>query len=395
VYNDAAHDSRVAREADALVASGRAVLVVAHTAPGLPATEERDGWRLVRVGSADRVRPGDATPRGTAIERARWLARYVSGLREWSGAAATAALSWASAAPGVTWHGHDLTGLLAAATARRTRSGPLVYDSHELFMEQGAAARLPGPARRAVAALERRHARRADLVLTVNDGIADELAARYGIARPTVVMNCPVVADDPPDWRTSPLRTGLGLGERRVMLHHGGLADGRGIVETIAALDDLPADVTLVVLGDGELVPAIRQAVPRIGLDRLIHHPAVPVGELGDWVAGADVGVIAFQPVERNNLLASPNKLFECLAVGVPVVVSDFPVMGRIVADAGVGRTCDPTSPTSIAAAVASVLEGDRDGWRAACRDAAVSRYSWQRQSRVLVEAYDALASGR
>jgi glycosyltransferase involved in cell wall biosynthesis len=110
-------------------------------------------------------------------------------------------------------------------------------------------------------------------------------------------------------------------------------------------------------------------------------------------VAGADVGVIAFQPIERNNLLATPNKLFECLAVGVPVVVSDFPEMGRIVRESKVGATCDPGSPSSIAAAVSAVLAGDRDAWSAACRTAATERYSWQRQAAVLLEAYDRIGA--
>lgn len=390
VYGDASHDSRVAREADALAVSGRDVLVVAHGRNGLPATEDRGGWRIDRVGSLTALRPGDASPRRTAIDRARWLIRYVAGYREWSGQAAEAAGAWA-AGRDVAWHGHDLTGLLAAARARTAYGGPLVYDSHELFMEAGAAARLPGPARRLLTAIERRYARRADLVITVNPGIADELAARYGIERPIVVMNCPLVPDELPPRVTSPLRSSLALGDRPILLHHGGLTDGRGIMETIAALAFLPAEVALVLLGDGDLVPAIEMAAEDLGRDRVLHHQAVAMDELPSWVAGADVGVIAFQPVERNNVLATPNKLFECLAVGVPVVVSDFPEMRRIVADHGVGATCDPTQPESIAAAIRQVLDQDREAWFDACRAASTSRYSWQRQSEILLDAYDRL----
>ncbi len=394
VYGDASHDSRVVREADALAGSGRAVLVVGHTAAGLPNEEQRDGWKLIRVGAPDAVRPGDPGARRTALERARWLTRYGAGLLEWVGAAAEAAVDWAAEAADVAWHGHDLTGLLAAARAQRTRPGALVYDSHELFMEAGAAARLPGPARRMVARMERRHARRADLVITVNGGIADELAARYGIRRPHVVMNCPIVEPDPPPRLASPLRTRLDLGDRPILLHHGGLVDDRGIVETIEALDRLPPEVALVLLGNGELVPTIQAASRERPDRRVLHHPAVSVEDLPAWVAGADVGVIAFQPVERNNLLATPNKLFECMAVGVPVVASDFPEMRAIITGAGVGATCDPTSPDSIAAAISTVLNGDRAGWFAACRTAATERYSWQRQAQVLLDGYDALVEG-
>jgi len=393
VYTDAAHDSRVIREADALHASGRDVLVVAHTAPGLPAVDDGRGWRLVRVGEIAALRPGDQAPRDSAARRARWLARYARGLDEWASAAARAAVAWAADHAGIAWHGHDLTGLIAAGRARSHRSGAVVYDSHELFLEAGAVARLPGPARRLVAALERRHARRADLVITVNRGIATELVARYGIRMPEVVMNCPHVDPESPPRLASPLRTKLGLGTRPIVLHHGGLSSGRGITETIDALEHLPAEVALVMLGDGELVPKIAERAAGSDRGRLVHHRSVPVDELAGWVAGADVGVIAFQPIERNNLLATPNKLFECLAVGVPVVVSDFPEMGRIVRESKVGATCDPGSPSSIAAAVGSVLAGDRDAWSTACRTAATERYSWQRQAAVLLAAYDRIGA--
>ena len=117
----------------------------------------------------------------------------------------------------------------------------------------------------------------------------------------------------------------------------------------------------------------------------------MPIEELPDWVAGADLGVIAFQPIETNNLLATPNKLFECLAVGVPVVVSDFPEMRSIVDTWRVGATCDPRDPASIAEAVRRVLAHDRPALVTACRTAATERYSWQRQSARLLEAYDLL----
>jgi glycosyltransferase involved in cell wall biosynthesis len=394
VYGDAVNDSRVIREADALRASGRDVLVVAHPADGQPSIENARGWRLVRVGDPRALRPGSSVPRRTLIERARWLLQYRRGLEEWTAAAASAGVEWAAGRTTVGWHGHDLTGLLAAARARDRRpGGRVVYDSHELFLEAGAVARLPGPARAAVARLERRHARAADAVITVNPGIADELARRYEIPVPAVVMNCPVVEATAPDRASSPLRTRLELGDRPVILHHGGLSGGRGIEQTIDALDHLPDDVALVILGNGELVPRIQELAAERYAGRLHHHPAVPMDELPSWVAGADVGVIAFQPIERNNLLATPNKLFECLSAGVPVVVSDFPEMRRIVDEAEVGAVCDPTSPESIADAVRRVLAGERSAWRDACRAAATSRYSWQRQSEVLLGVYDRIGS--
>ena len=389
VYGDAAYDSRVMREAAALASSGRRVLVIGHTADALPDVESHGDWQLIRVGALDQLRPGAETSRPGAAARAAWLARYAGGLREWAEAATRAAVRWADPRDPAMWHGHDLTGLMAAARARARRGGLLIYDSHELFMEAGTVARLPDFARRLLANLERRYARTSDLVITVNSGIANELMRRYRIPAPVVVMNCPVVPDQVPDRLSSPIREVLGLGDRPVLLHHGGLAGGRGIIETIDALDYLPSEVALVVLGHGELVPEIEARASGRANGQLFHHPTVPIDELPSWVAGADVGVVAFQPIETNNLLATPNKLFECLAMGVPVVVSDFPEMRSIVDTWRVGATCNPRDPASIAEAVRRVLAQDRPTLFNACRTAATERYSWQRQSSTLLEAYD------
>jgi glycosyltransferase involved in cell wall biosynthesis len=389
VYNDALHDSRVAREADALAASGRDVLVVAHTRTGLPAEEQTRDWRLVRVGDLRAVRPGgDRSTRG----RLRWLIEYGVGLREWSQAAADAAGSWAGTDGRVAWHGHDLTGMVAARTAHARSGGWLVYDSHELFVAAGTVARLPSAVRWLIGRLERSYVKRCDAVITVNDSIASALQRAYGV-RPMVVMNCPPVPSEQPAHSTSPLRTTLGLSDRPVLLHHGGLSEGRGIEQTIDAMEHLSRDVALVILGNGSMTTAIRERAARSG-GRIHHHPAVPVSELLDWVAGADVGVIAFQPVEENNVLATPNKLFECFAAGVPVVVSNFPEMSRIVNGHGVGRTCDPRDPRSIASAAAAILSGGRRAWAEACRRAALDRFSWEQQAQRLFEVYDDLPRG-
>jgi glycosyltransferase involved in cell wall biosynthesis len=149
-------------------------------------------------------------------------------------------------------------------------------------------------------------------------------------------------------------------------------------------MDFLPPDVAFVVLGNGELTPDLAEQSQRPELrDRLFLHPAVPIEALPAWIAGADVGVIAFEPTDRNNVLGTPNKLFECLAAGVPMVVSDLPEMARIVRETGAGVSCDPTNPASIAAAIRSILDeptASRAERRHRCRSAALAEYNWQHE---------------
>jgi glycosyltransferase involved in cell wall biosynthesis len=92
--------------------------------------------------------------------------------------------------------------------------------------------------------------------------------------------------------------------------------------------------------------------------------------------------------------LSTPNKLFECLAVGVPVVASDFPTMKKIVLGdpAGpLGAVVDPTDPAAIAAAIRSIVNLDSRSaaeLRNRCRNAARDRWNWEVESSRLVALY-------
>jgi glycosyltransferase involved in cell wall biosynthesis len=101
--------------------------------------------------------------------------------------------------------------------------------------------------------------------------------------------------------------------------------------------------------------------------------------------------VMAIQPTTLNHRYTTPQKLFEALAAGVPVVASDLPGMADIVRAADAGVLCDATSPASIAAAVRQVLEqppADLAAMRERARRAAHETYNWDRQVTTLFGVY-------
>jgi glycosyltransferase involved in cell wall biosynthesis len=131
---------------------------------------------------------------------------------------------------------------------------------------------------------------------------------------------------------------------------------------------------------------------------RLRVLPAVPPTELLDWVASADVVAMPIQPSTLNHRLTTPNKLFEAMAVGVPVVASDLPGMAGIVRETGCGLLVDPTDPAAIAAALCGILdapEPERRVRRERSLAAAHDPYSWECQVDGLLREYTALTGRR
>jgi glycosyltransferase involved in cell wall biosynthesis len=94
--------------------------------------------------------------------------------------------------------------------------------------------------------------------------------------------------------------------------------------------------------------------------------------------------------------LSSPNKLFEAMAAGVPVVASNLQVMSEIVRATGCGRVVDPNDRQAIAAACAEILDASPDAaaaWRRRALEAAHERYNWERESAELIALYDRIAA--
>jgi glycosyltransferase involved in cell wall biosynthesis len=147
-----------------------------------------------------------------------------------------------------------------------------------------------------------------------------------------------------------------------------------------------------------------RAVVERLAQDprfagRLHVLNAVPPSELLEMIAGADVDAVPLQKSSLNHWLCTPNKLWESLTAGVPVVVSDFPAMHEIVLDGpdgSLGEICEPSDPPSIGAAICRILalapEG-RAALRERCLHAAQTRWNWETESVGLLDLYAGLAA--
>jgi glycosyltransferase involved in cell wall biosynthesis len=404
VYGDLTYDSRVRREAATLARAGYEVSLACLGAEGgqrddLPA----DVKVLVLEPTATSVLPGSEIPLyggrlgrlGTILGRLKWAWAYARNVRAW-GRSVVAALG-----PQDVWHLHDLTAL-AAVAPQLERHVPAIYDAHELFLDTGTSLNLPGLARSALRAYERRLVARAAAVITVNEALAEVLSRRYRPKRLEVLHNCPD-RWPPPARRPQLIRDSAEIpAAAPVLLYHGKLAGDRGIeVLMDALLQPGLENVHLVLMGVGwNRADYVQTAGEARWQDRIHVLDAVLPSDLLPWVASADVGVMPILASTLNHYLSTPNKLFECLAAGIPVVVSDFPAMSEVVArhpGGPLGAVCDPTRVDSVAAAIRSILELDNAAGRALrsrCLAAARTRWNWEAESVRLMALYGAVASG-
>jgi glycosyltransferase involved in cell wall biosynthesis len=277
---------------------------------------------------------------------------------------------------------------------RRDRAA-VIYDARDIYVDAANLARLPGPARSLFGRIERRWAQQASRVVTVNEPYAAVMAERFRVPSPLVVLNCSY-RQDAVTPRPRRFHDVLGLADgAQVVLYHGGLSRDRGIEQLIDALAGLPARAHLVLLGYGVLEAGLRSTASESRFRGRLHVlPAVPPTELLDWVGSADVVAMPIQPSTLNHRLTTPNKLFEAMAAGVPLVASDLPGMAPIVRATGCGLVVDPTDPSAIGAAITTILEMTPDerlamGGRG--RDAHLETYNWESQAALLLAEYGRL----
>jgi glycosyltransferase involved in cell wall biosynthesis len=290
------------------------------------------------------------------------------------------------AEPPQALHAHDLNTLpVAAALAWRLRL-PLVYDAHELYPEISTLSRREAGVWSLV---ERCLARRATSIVTVCESIAIEIESRNGVPRPLVVLNCPD-APPPAPAAASLLRDRCGLpDDERVVLYQGGFAPNRGL-ETIIEAARLLEQGTIVLMGWGQIEEELRHQIHREGLgERVLITAPVPREEVVAYAVGADIGLIPYEPVGLNNTFTTPNKLFDYMAAGLPVVASRLPELVRFVEGEELGVTFAPGDPEELAAAIDQLLiDPARLGrMRERARDAG-RRHTWARESQKLVGLY-------
>lgn len=285
-------------------------------------------------------------------------------------------------------HLHDPELVPVACFLRAATKSKIVVDVHEdLRLQVKSKPWIPALLRRPMAAL----ATLLDAVAAVSAhwvvAATPAIARRFPVPKVTVIHNFPR-SDEWPD--VQPLRWAERSDE---LLFVGGLTSIRGAGSMLDALLQ-PALRGRRLLVVGQLDGAVASLLSK--------HPARDRVTVTGWLSRAEmapilatrgrVGLVLFLPVP-NHTEALPNKLFEYMAWGLPVVASDFPAWRDILLTAGAGVVVDPAEPGDIARAVAAILE-DKDTAEAMANagpQAVRTMFGWEQEGARLVDLYSRL----
>ena len=375
VLNNFINDARVYKEASTLAAAGHTVMVIALWHPGLASDEFMAGFRVIRLHLRSRSwRNRLFSPSIKYLEYA-W--------RVWS---------LARHEHSQVYHANDANTLPAAWLAAKQNRAKLVYDAHELETGRSfSSTKITGIYRKLWALPERIFIHRVNDIITVSQSIAEELVRIYHVKMPEVILNCPEKNSIPPSNR---LRNELHIKEsQKVSLYQGRITPGRGI-ETFSEAIQSIGNVVGVVLGDGPLLSAFRQNC-QLGKWKGVYFPGqVALDDLPFYTASADIGIVLTQDTCLNHHYSLPNKLFEYLHAGLPVVGSKIPEVERIIREYQVGELVDPEDPNSIADGIQMIL-ADPIRYQNMKANAlkAAEIFNWQNESKKLLRLYDHLST--
>lgn len=279
---------------------------------------------------------------------------------------------------------NDLDTLLPAFLIARMRNKKLYYDSHEYFTE---AEGLTGRRfqKNVWLAVERFVFPKLRDVYTVNQSIADIYSRKYHVPV-KVVRNIPVLVDHFNVKSRSELNLPL---DRKIILLQGAYIDpDRGGIELVESMQYVE-NVLLLIIGSGRDLPQIIRRIDELDLhDRVRVLPKMPAADLRHYTANVDLGLSLDKPLHLNYTLSLPNKLFDYIHAGTPVLVSNLPELKAVVERYRVGMVVNAVEPHTLAEAIEQALNNpDYSIWKQNCLSARLE-LNWQKEAEVLREIY-------
>lgn len=289
-------------------------------------------------------------------------------------------------------HCHDLDTLPLGFILGKLKRKPIVYDAHESFpdMLEGS---VPPAVRRGLTWLENFLIRRIDLLITVGEKLRRHFAER-GARRSVVVGNWKRLGDfSRTELQNRERRQQLGIPESALaVVCITQLLKDRKIEELLEAAKECP-DVYVVLGGKGILESNIvRESAAN---PRILFLGFVSGRQIADYTCAADVVYYGFDPDNPNARFSAPNKLYEALAAGRPLITGDFGEIADVVREAECGIVLPAYSPAEVRRALAAMKDREvRDAMARNAGQCGRTTMNWEKGEGILYREYSALLPG-
>ncbi len=284
--------------------------------------------------------------------------------------------------------GNDLDSLPANYLASKLKGRPLVYDSHEYFTEVPELVHRP-KVQRFWKKIESMIVPKLQYAYTVNESIAELFRKEYDVDFKSI-RNVP----EPhrlPLRDKGILRRELGLPAEKhiVILQGAGINIQRGAEEAVMAMQYME-NTLLLIVGGGDVIPQLKSMVKENGLlDKVRFEGKKNPNELVLFTHSADLGLSLDKDTNLNYRFSLPNKLFDYIQAGIPVLASDLPEIKRIVERYEIGRICPDHDPVSLAKLMKEMLEDEQqcDHWKKQLPIAA-EELNWDKEKKKFIEIF-------
>jgi glycosyltransferase involved in cell wall biosynthesis len=287
-------------------------------------------------------------------------------------------------------HCHDLWVTPASFVLRLFRKFRFVYDAHEYF--EGLEIFNRNKIRKRLwMMVEKTIMGKVDVLISVSEPIARLYQKKYPkVKHIEVIRNVPKMEIDLDRLENRLLPDE----DKKIALFQGHFKPGRGLLQLIEAMTMIE-HVHLVLIGGGELEEEIRDKIKILNVENKVTLTGyVPTSQLIKTASGADLGLVLFEPTSLNYTYALPNKFFEYIMAGLPVLASNLETFETYIKKYDIGMTVNPQDVQGIAEAITGMLSDEEQLiiWR---RNAGETSkiLNWENESQKMNQIYAKIQS--
>lgn len=286
------------------------------------------------------------------------------------------------------YHSNDLDTLLANYLASILRRKPIVYDSHEYFTGVPEIQNKTF-VKKVWTTIENHIFPKLKHIFTVNQSIASLYEEQYG-KELKIIRNIPRKKT----WTIDKNRQQLGLPEnKKIIITQGaGINIDRGIEEALEAMQFLK-DVCFVIIGNGDVIPKLKKRALELNLEKsIIFKDKMPYEQMMQYTQHAELGLSLDKNTNINYKLSLPNKIFDYIHAGAPILASKIKEVEAVITKHRIGLFIENHDPKHIAQQIERALDENlKFKYQENIKNASL-QLNWENEEKHLVEVYKRIA---